>query len=118
MILFKPEHVGPILRDEKTHTRRRGRARWKVGAVHQARTNMPWQDPAGHFVDLEILDVQPSLLLEMTDHDARLEGYPDVGAYIEAFCRINRMSREDAVLEVLWDVTFKRVGCDPEEAAS
>ena len=49
MILFKPEHVAPIVLRVKTHTRRRGKPRWRIDAVHQFRTNMPWQDPAGLF---------------------------------------------------------------------
>lgn len=109
MILFQHEHVGPILRDEKTHTRRRGRARWKVGAVHQARTNMPWQSPAGHFASLRILSVKATTLLEMNDADAAAEGYPDVDRYVEAYCRINRIPYDDAILEVIWDVEFERI---------
>lgn len=37
MILFKPEHVEPIRKREKTQTRRRGKCRWKVGSIRQAK---------------------------------------------------------------------------------
>jgi hypothetical protein len=114
MLLFKPEHVEAITvgvvfdgrRYLKRHTRRRGKARWRIGAVHQLRTNMPWQERAGHFGNGRILVVEPTLLLDMNDEDARLEGYADVDRYVEAYLRINRLLYEDAVTEVIWDIGF------------
>lgn len=110
MILFRPEHVAPIQRDEKTHTRRRGKRRWKVGSVHQARTNMPWQGEDGHFADLRLLSIEPTTLAQTTDEDARLEGYPYREVYIEAYCLINGLGLSEAVLsEPIWDLGFERV---------
>ena len=34
MILFRPQHVGPILDGRKTQTRRLGKRRWREGAIH------------------------------------------------------------------------------------
>ena len=39
MILFQEEHVQPILDGHKTQTRRLGKKRWNVGAVHQCKLN-------------------------------------------------------------------------------
>jgi hypothetical protein len=84
MILFKPEHVEPILRGQKTQTRRTGHKRWKVRSVHQAKTN--YKDAP--FADLLITRVRSEQLGAISENDARKEGYPSVEAYQEAFGRI------------------------------
>ena len=55
MILFKPERVNDILAGRKTVTRRRGRRRWKLGSIHQARTSL-FSEP---FARLYIVSVAP-----------------------------------------------------------
>ena len=84
MILFKPEHVAPILAGEKTQTRRLGRKRWNVGATHQAKTNV-FKAP---FARLRILSVRSQRLKDMAIEDAHREGYPTLEAYQETFIRI------------------------------
>ena len=59
-----------------------------------------------------ILAVEPTLLLEMNDADAVAEGYPDVDRYVEAYCRINRIAYDDAILEVISDVEFDFIDLD------
>lgn len=100
MILFKPEHVQPILDGRKTQTRRLGNRRWREGAVHQARTKM-FGDP---FAYLRILDVRREVLGAITTADARAEGYTMTADYLAAFERING----SAPLELpVWVVEFE-----------
>ena len=89
MILFRPEHVQPILDGTKTQTRRLGSKRWRVGAIHQARTHM--FKPETTFANLEILEVREERLTDISDADVRAEGYDDREAFIRAFCRINNL---------------------------
>ena len=42
MILFTPSMAEKILAGEKTVTRRRGKKRWNVGAIHKCYTGMPF----------------------------------------------------------------------------
>ena len=104
MILFKPEHVAPILEGRKTQTRRLGKKRWNVGAVHQARTKM--LDADSCFARVRILDVYQELLYDISNADARAEGYANDHAYIAAFLRINPNHVADPVV---WVVKFDLV---------
>lgn len=105
MLLFRPEHVEPILRREKTQTRRIWkRVRVKVGAVHQCYTRPAWVDPPGKpFARVKILGVRKERLADISDEDCRREGYPDRDHYVAAVARINKMPRLHA-LETVFDV--------------
>ena len=90
MILFKPEHVDMILSGRKTQTRRIWKKpRAKVGAVHLAKTKMLSRE---YFAKLRILDVYREFPSDISDDDARAEGYDDASAYLTAFRRINHLS--------------------------
>lgn len=103
MILFKPEHVRLILSGGKTQTRRLGKRRLNVGAVHQCKTRRN-ADP---FARVEILDVRGERLGDISDDDVRREGYEERGDYIEAWERIYRRPWDDE-MEV-WVVDFRLV---------
>ncbi len=102
MILFKQEHVQPILEGRKTQTRRLGKKRWNVGAVHQARTKM--LDPDSQFASLRILAVEQEPLGWIDDYGAKLEGYPSRDHYLQAWNRINGDTRLDTPV---WVVEFE-----------
>jgi hypothetical protein len=96
MILFKPEHVGPILAGTKTQTRRIWKKpRAKVGAIHLAKTEMLSKE---FFAKLEILAVYQERLIDISDDDAKAEGYAGADAYLEAFCRINHLKSVPDIL--------------------
>ena len=106
MILFKPEHVPMILDGTKTQTRRLGKKRWNVGAVHQARTKL-FGEP---FAGLRITGVRRQVLCEITYPEALAEGYQSINEYLDAFCRINGTPRSfDVVNQEVWVVDFERV---------
>lgn len=91
MILFKPEHVTPILEGTKTQTRRIWkRPRAKVGSIHLAKTKMLSKD---YFARLRILAVYEERLMDITDDDAKAEGYHDRECYLRAFFRINKIDK-------------------------
>lgn len=106
MILFKPEHVGPILSGEKTQTRRLGKKRWNVGAVHQCNTKM-FGEP---FSRVHILDVYQEKLGHISPDSIAKEGYGGED-YKAAWDRINPKTPWDDEL-IVWVVTFERVICD------
>lgn len=93
MLLFKPEHVEPIIDGSKTETRRIWkRKRVNVGAEHLACTRPMWCNPPGKpFARLLILAHREERLGVITDVGARAEGYQDVEHYLEAFLRINKL---------------------------
>lgn len=92
MILFKPEHIPPILSGRKTQTRRFGRKRWNVGAVHQCQTRM--LDNSSVFAHAVILDVRQERLRSISHDDAVAEGYTGIGTYLHAFYEINHMATD------------------------
>jgi hypothetical protein len=104
MILFRPEHVAPILEGRKTQTRRFGKRRWNIGAIHQCRTRM--LDAESTFARVRILDVTQQCLGSMTTEDARAEGYDNVGAFIDEWESINGANCWAPRLTV-WVVTFE-----------
>lgn len=109
MILFKPEHVQPIIEGRKTQTRRLGKKRWNVGAVHQARTRM--MDPDSQFASLRILDVRREELWQVTRESAAAEGYDSRHEYLEAFRRINHIGLGVDLGQIppVWVVEFEVV---------
>jgi len=102
VIVFKPEHVEPILDRRKTETRRLGKRRWREGAIHQCRTKL-FGKP---FARVRILEVRRKPLGALNDDDARAEGYESREAYREAWERIygNWDSQE-----LVWVVRFELV---------
>jgi hypothetical protein len=105
VILFKPEHVGPILRREKIQTRRIGKRRWRVGSIHQAKIN--FKKGSKTFAHLRIKVVRKEPLGCISEEDARKEGYPSVEAYKEVFKRIYKKWDPDLLV---WVVDFEVVG--------
>ncbi len=107
MMLFKPEHVAPILDGSKTQTRRIWKKqRANVGSIHLAKTKMLSKE---YFARLEILVVYQEHILNISEEDARAEGYPTRHAYLAAFCRINKMQYEDLKDLIVWVVKFRAV---------
>lgn len=88
MILFIPEHVPLILSGRKTQTRRLGKPRWIVGAVHQAKTKLFGAAPFAH---LRIVEVRQEPLGAITEADAILEGCESVAEYRRVWEKINRV---------------------------
>lgn len=105
MILFKPEHVEPILAGVKTQTRRTGKRRWNIGSIHQCRLN--FKAGAIPFAKVRILAVKQELLGDITEVDSIAEGYSSVVEYIDAFRQIYGKWNPD---EVVWVVDFELVG--------
>lgn len=85
MILFKQEHVQPILDGRKTQTRRTGKLRWKVGTIRQAKTGYRKDS---EFAKLRIRAIRQGQLGEITEADALAEGYNSIAEYREVFERI------------------------------
>ena len=105
MILFKPEHALLILGGRKTQTRRVGKRRWNVGAVHACYTRPPFaKGGAEPFARVRILDVRWERLRAMTRQDVYAEGYDSYSEYMDALERINgvKLAGDDGV----WVVEF------------
>ncbi len=97
MILFRQEHVEPILAGTKTQTRRTwAKPRARVGSIHLAKTRMLSTE---FFARLEILAVYRERLGDISEEDAIAEGYPSRAEYLQAFARINRQTVGDDFFE-------------------
>ena len=84
VILFRPEHVEPILRSTKTQTRRQGKKRWNVGALHQCRTQLF----GDQFALVRVTAVRRQRLKQMTLEDVRAEGYGCEQDYVAVYKEI------------------------------
>ena len=104
MILFKPGHASMILSGHKTQTRRLGKRRWGVGAIHQCKIGGFFGEP---FARVRILDVHQEWLRDITMDDAVAEGYTGPGTYFYAFTDINRLASDANPL--VWVVEFSLV---------
>lgn len=103
MILFKKEHVDPILKGRKTQTRRTGRKRWKVGAVRQAKTDYSNES---EFAKIRILSVHQEQLGDITEDDAVAEGCNSIEEYKAVFQDIYGHWDENSLV---WVIDFERV---------
>ena len=112
MIGFAEVHADPILTGAKTETRRIGpRAHYKVGSEHLAVTNRRKPKETG-FARIRFMDCKWQRLGEMTEAEARAEGYPDRNSYFRAFRAINRMrdaSHMTVMNQHVWAYRFKVV---------
>ena len=112
MILFRKEHIEPILSGEKTQTRRLGKKRWNVGAIHQCKRDYMGEP----FARVRILAVNGEKpLLNISQADVEAEGYGNREEYTVAFARINKMSYSSALWCCPWVVDFELV--DQKEQA-
>ena len=89
MILFKSEHASMIINGTKTQTRRLGKKRWNVGAIHQCQTKL--FDNHSVFAKVRILDVYSERLMDISYADAQSEGGYSVDEYKAVWERINGM---------------------------
>ena len=81
MILFKPYHVPLILAGTKTQTRRKGKKRWIIGHVHEAKTSYM----AKPFARLKGTAIRQERLGAMTEGDAVAEGYTNRAHFFNVF---------------------------------
>jgi hypothetical protein len=87
VLLFKPEHVAPILAGTKTQTRRIW-VRWRANVLstHFAKTKMLSRE---HFAKLYISDRWEERLGDISEEDAQAEGYHSREEYLAKFAEIN-----------------------------
>ena len=109
MLLFKPEHVVPILSGAKTQTRRVGARRWREGAEHDARLNFTTPP----FARLRITSVRRQAVYRISTADAVAEGYPNRQAFFAAWDRVTGEPRTTRV----WVVSFVVVRAGDAPAA-
>ena len=100
-MIFKPDHVTLIQAGQKTQTRRLGKCRWVVGHVY--RITLGWYDKIPQCY-IRVLDVHQDRLGNITEAEARREGYHSVESYRSAWERIYKAKWDPELL--VWVVTF------------
>lgn len=103
MILFKKQFIDAILNGTKTETRRKGKKRWNVGAIHQCQLSYFDKNP---FAKVEILSVDENYLGNMGNDCAIAEGFKSIVEFHEWW--INQYDKFDPT-ELIWVVKFKLV---------
>jgi hypothetical protein len=101
-LLFKPEHVQPILNGIKTQTRRVWKKpRVKVGGIYKAKTKLFSKD---YFTMLKVTGLRKERLGDISEEDAWAEGGYTVEEFRKVWERIN--GRWDPEQEI-WVVEFE-----------
>lgn len=89
MMLFKKEFIPHIVgqaEPKKTATRRLGKRRWNIGAIHTFKTNY---NNDSIFARGKILAVYPQNLFDMNEDDAFKEGFWSLKDFKKAWIKIN-----------------------------
>ena len=102
MILFKQYHADLILAGTKTQTRRKGKKRWTLGKVYQAKVSYM----AKPFAWLKVTAIWQERLGAMTDEDAVAEGYTRRAHYFNVF---ESIYGDADMQQLVWVLVFKRV---------
>lgn len=109
MILFRPEHVEPILSGRKVQTRRLGKRRWNVGAIHACYTRPPFaRGGAEPFCRVRITGVRLESLWDLTMDGVHAEGYDTFEEFQDVWDAINGDGSFDSDPDV-WVVEFEVV---------
>ena len=91
-MLFKSEHIKPILAGRKTQTRRLWkRPMVKVGGLYWAQTALFKSET--RFAQLKVLRLWQEQLGDISETDSKAEGYASKRDYCIAFQEINRHSK-------------------------
>jgi hypothetical protein len=104
VIIFKKKHVTLINTGLKTVTRRKGKRRWKEGAVHQCYTELPLSG-GKPFARVRIERVYEQELGAMTEADASKEGGYTLSEFRQLWRDINGAWRPS---ENVWVVEFRK----------
>ncbi len=87
-MLFKPEHKEMILNGTKTATRRDWKKPMvKVGGIYKAKLKMLSED---YFAKIKVTKLYQECLYNMTQEDARKEGYLDLDSFKMVWKKINK----------------------------
>ena len=109
MILFKEHNVSKILAGEKTVTRRRGRKRWNIGSIHQAKTRLFGEAFARLRIVSVLAEDRPGSEIadgRDLDADGRREGFRNWVDFAAAWMA---MHGEKALTESSWRIAFEVV---------
>jgi hypothetical protein len=84
-MLFKPEHVDPILSGRITQIRKNwGKPMAKVGSIHKAKTTLFSKE---NFASIRITGLRKERLGDISHEDVYKEGYDDLDSYKAAWKR-------------------------------
>ena len=98
-MLFKPEHVEPILSGRMTQIRKLwDKPMAKVGSIHKAKTALFSRD---YFASIIITGLRREKLGAITIEDAMREGFDDLVSYKEGWKKINGSWEPNSVVYVV-----------------
>jgi len=103
-MLFKPEHVEPILNGTKTATRRCWKkVMVKIGGVYKCKTEMFSKK---YFARIRVKRMYGQILWAMTKEDVIKEGYSTKTEFKKVWKRINGKWEKN---KIVWVVEFEKV---------
>ena len=98
-MLFKPEHQKMILNGTKTATRRVWkRPMVKVGGIYKAKLKMLDKK---YFAKIKVTKLYLQQLGEMTNKDAKKEGYPNLMEFHDKWVEINGWWIDNKFVDVI-----------------
>ena len=102
MLIFRPDEKLMILRHKKKQARFPGGKRWAIGKIYQAGTGIGSKP----FAYLRITGLRQEFLGQISDKDARREGFPHIPGYRKAWKQNH--GRWDPH-QLVWVVDFEMV---------
>ena len=106
MILFKPEHIKPILEGHKIRTTRFWtKRRAKPGSLHKAKTTLFSKTS---FALLRIISVEQKRLMDMTIQEIQEDGFETRYEFYKKLCEINKVEiTKEFSRQLVWTIKFE-----------
>jgi len=104
-MLFKPEHKILILNGTKIATRRVWKKPMvKIGGIYKCKEKMLSKE---YFAKIKVIRLYKQKLEDMTDEDARKEGYKNMHHFVGVWIKINKDWNDKQIVYV---IEFKLLG--------
>lgn len=98
-----------VLSRGKTQTRRLKRGIYQAGGIYAIQSTRG----GGTLGYIHILRIWPQRIIDVSEHEARAEGFDTIAEWFAVMCKVNR-KRSMRLLDSVWAFEFELVGSKEE----